>query len=202
MLLRQRRLCQWVRLTNPVLVERLRDIYGLAVSYLPEACNPKWHRPVVPYGTEPVITIAGSIHPTRAALLDRLVGDGVPLRIFGPPIADWVGHPRLRARHEGEYVVGERKSEVFRSGRAVLNNLHPGEFAGMNCRLFEAAGCGALVITEQRTGLEDLFAIGSEVQVFGTYEELLGRIADCLDDPEVGRPIADAASRRAHAAQS
>jgi spore maturation protein CgeB len=128
--------------TNPVLVNRLKAIYGLPVGYLPEACNSTWHVPLVEFGTEPVVVMAGNVHPTRAALLARLVGDGIPLRLYGARIPDWVGHPQLRSLHTGEYIARARKAEVFRSARVVLNNLHPSEFGGTNCRIFEATGSG------------------------------------------------------------
>ncbi len=187
-----------VYLTNGVLVARLAEIYGLPVAYLPEACNSYWHRPRVEYGTERVVVMAGSIHPTRATLLDRLVRDDVPLRIYGPPIPDWVGFPGLRASHTGEYIARKRKAEVFRSARVVLNNLHPAEYGGTNCRLFEATGCGSVVLTEERQGLADCFQIGTEVDVFATYEDLLGKLRSYLDNPEMGRPMSDAAATRSH----
>ncbi len=31
---------------EPLLVQRLRDTVGLPVWYLPQGCNPRWHRPI------------------------------------------------------------------------------------------------------------------------------------------------------------
>ncbi len=38
---------------EPHIVERMKSNLDLPVYYLPEACNPRWHRPLVPAGTEP-----------------------------------------------------------------------------------------------------------------------------------------------------
>jgi spore maturation protein CgeB len=81
---------------------------------------------------------------------------------------------------------------------AVLNNLHPAEDAGMNCRLFEAAASGAVVVTEERVGLRDLFAPGEEVLTFDTYDGLVTTLRGLLGDSAVGLPVADAAASRAH----
>lgn len=187
-----------IYLKNPVLAEDLSRVQGLPVQYMPEAANSSWHRSELPYGTEPVVVMAGNVHPTRALLLDRLLTDGVPLRIYGGPVPAWIDLPQVREAHTGEIIRRERKAEVFRSARAVLNNLHPAESAGTNCRLFEATASGAAVVTEDREGLRELFEPGREVFTFDSYGELLAVLRRLLDSPEVGRPVADAAAARAH----
>ena len=57
---------------------------------------------------------------------------------------------------------------MFRSAAGVLNTMHRGEMAGVNERLFQAAGCGAAVLTEFRPTLPELFAIGDEVLASAT----------------------------------
>jgi spore maturation protein CgeB len=69
----------------------------------------------------------------------------------------------------------------------------------MNCRLFEAAGSGAVVITEDRPVLGDLFKRGTEVLDFRTTDELVDRCRQVLESPEQFTATGDAASVRAHA---
>lgn len=184
-------------LKNPALVRQLSVLQGLPVSYLPEAGNPEWHVPQGEYGTREVIVLAGNVHPTRAVLLDRLIRAGLPLEIYGPPLASWLDFPALRSVHQGRSVTRLEKSAVFRSARVVLNNLHPAEFSGVNCRVFEAAGAGSAILTEERAGFADAFRIGEEVFTFETFEELVDLAGELLRDPEKGRPVADAAAIRA-----
>lgn len=183
---------------NPVLVDRLTSIYGIPATYLPEACNPTWHRSDGNYGTEEVIVLAGNVHPTRAILLDRLVRAGLPLRIYGAPLPRWLDFPALKSVHAGMPVLRDVKAKVFRSARVVLNNLHPAEFAGVNCRVFEAAGSGAVVLTESREGLSELFDVGSELLSFATFDELVEKCEFLLTNQSAGAAIGDAAAKRAH----
>lgn len=182
---------------NPILAKQLTDVYGLPAVYLPEGANPAWHRPLGEYGTSPEIVMAGNIHPTRAILVDRLLAAGVPVRIFGTFPADWIGFPRVRAAHARRYIAREEKSRIFRSAIAVLNNLHPAEFAGANCRLFEATAAGAVVLTESRPGMESLFEYGREVLKFESFDELVAHYHMLVAEPDRGRAIADAAAVRA-----
>jgi spore maturation protein CgeB len=79
----------------------------------------------------------------------------------------------------------------------VLNNLHPAEIYGVNARLFEAAGCGAAILTEFRPTLPDLFEIGTELLAFSNFDELLSQAERLLGDPGLGAKLGDAAALRA-----
>jgi spore maturation protein CgeB len=104
--------------------------------------------------------------------------------------------------HVGRLIVGEEKAQVFRSAAAVLNNLHPAEISGVNARLFEAAGCGAAVLTEYRPALPSLFAIGEEVLAFRDFAELVGHARRLLSEDGLSAKLGDAAAGRAHASHS
>ena len=184
---------------EPALVDRLRSLLTLPVHYLPEACNPGIHRlpETLDAAVAGKVVVVGNLHPIRARLLERLSADGVPLAIYGNP-RDKERNPSLARFHTGSYVRGVAKSAVFRSAAAVLNNLHPAEIDGMNCRLFEATASGGAVISEWRRELPKLFDIGSEVLAFENYDELLERLRFAIEHPEEMRTLGDAASRRAH----
>ncbi|MGR6899882.1 CgeB family protein [Glutamicibacter sp. BSL13] len=181
---------------NPLLVEQLTDVYGIRAAYLPEGANPNWHQPIGEYGTDIRITVAGNLYPTRALLLDRLLAEGVPLRIFGAPLPSWIDLPRIRAAHMNYSITREEKSQIFRSSVAVLNNLHPAEFAGSNCRLFEAAASGAVVLTEPRPGMDKLFEYDNEIVPFQSFEGLLDAYRRLVEEPDYARNIANRAARR------
>lgn len=180
------------------LVDRLRAVLDLPLFYLPEACHPRWHRPMVTAGTEPYLVIAGNMYPSRIRVLERLLAKGIPLRLYGPGFPRWVGPTPLRDVHVGRCVFLEDKARVFRSAAAVLNTLHPAEVNGVNARLFEAAGCGAAVLTEFRPALSELFAIGDEVLAFRDFGELMDQAGRLLSEGGLTAEIGDAAARRAH----
>jgi len=184
---------------EPHLVERLRANLGLPVYYLPEACNPRWHRPLTPAGTEPYLVTAGNMYASRVRLLERLIAKGVPLRLYGAGFPRWLGESTARQAHVGRYLSREDKAAVFRSAAGVLNNIHPAEVAGVNARLFEAAGCGAAVLTEFRPSLPQLFTTGTEVLAYSDFDELVDQAGRLLSEPGLTARLGDAAARRAHA---
>jgi spore maturation protein CgeB len=183
---------------EPHVVARLRALLDLPLFYLPEACNPLLHRPAAAPGTEPYLVIAGNMYPSRIRLLERLQAKGVPLRLYGPGFPRWAGQTPLRDVHAGRVILGEEKARVFRSAVAVLNTLHPSEIAGVNCRLFEAAGCGAAVLTEFRPSLPDLFRVGEEVLAFRDFDDLVAQATRLLSEPGLSASLGDAAAAHAH----
>ena len=183
---------------EPLLTDRLRAMLDLPVYYLPEACNPRWHRPVVPAGTEPCLVIAGSMYPSRVRLLDRLIAKGIPLRLYGGGFPRWIGETACRAVHTGRYIAREEKARVFRSAAGVLNTMNLAEVNGVNARLFEAAGCGAAVLTDFRSTVPELFEVGKEVLVFHDFDDLVEQATRLLSERGLTARLGDAATQRAH----
>jgi hypothetical protein len=183
---------------EPHIVELLRAHLGLPAYYLPEACNPRWHRPSGLAGTEPYLVVAGTMYPVRVRLLERLMAKGIPLKLYGVGIPRWVGESPTRAALAGRYVSREDKARVFRSAAGVLNTMHPGEVAGVNGRLFQAAGCGAAVLSEFRPKLPEVFALDDEVLAFRDFDELVDQATRLLNETGLTARLGDAAARRAH----
>ena len=183
---------------EPFIVERLRANLDLPAYYLPQACNPRWHRPMLPAGTEPFLVVAGNMYPTRVRLLEQLIAKDIPLKVYGNGIPRWVGETSVRAAHTGRYVTREEKSRVFRSAAGVLNTMHPAEVAGVNLRLFEAAGCGAAVLTESRRTVPELFDVDNEIVVYRDFDELVEQATRLVNEAGLTARLGDAATRRAH----
>jgi spore maturation protein CgeB len=181
---------------DPLLVRRLSDMLDLPAHYLPEACNPSRHRSPTAAPELPYVVFVGNVYAARARLVGQLLDRGVDLRIYGPRIPRWLSDPRLGRHHAGRYLVGAEKAAVFRGARAVVNALHPAEMQSVNCRLFEAAGCGATVLCERRDSLSALFDEDREVLAFSTFDELVARIKQCEDDPAAALAVGDAAAAR------
>lgn len=183
---------------EPHIVNNLRATLDLPVYYLPECCNPRWHRPMVDAGTEPYLVIAGNMYASRVRLLERLVAKGIPLRLYGGGFPRWLGETSIRRAHTGRYITREEKARVFRSATGVLNTMHLSEVAGVNARLFEAAGCGAAVLTDSRPTVAELFSIGHEVLVFDDFDSLVDQAIRLLEETGLTSHLGDAAARRAH----
>jgi len=186
---------------EPSLVERLTATLGLPVSYLPEACNPHWHRSDESQGVDPVVVVAGGMYPSRLLLLERLIAADVPLAIYGGIFPRWVSdHPAMQ-HHTGRYIARQQKADVFRRAAAVLNNLHPGEVDGVNCRLFEATGSGAVVLAEHRSEVDNLFE-ADELLTWSDFDELVHLARTAVAASGTLAEVGDKAALRAHADHS
>ncbi len=133
------------------------------------------------------------MYPSRVRLLDRLIAKGIPLRLYGGGFPRWIGETPARAVHTGRYVAREEKARVFRSAAGVLNTMHPSEVNGVNARLFEAAGCGAAVLTEFRPTVPELFAVGKEILVFHDFDDLVEQAIRLLSERGLTAQLGDAA---------
>lgn len=184
---------------EPHLVERSQALLDAPVEYLPEACNPAWHRiPHPEVASDPCVLVVGNMYAFRVRLLERLARAGLPLKIFGPPWARWLRSPALEPMYTGRYVSRKEKARVFRSASVVLNSLHPAEVNGLNCRLFEAAACGGTLLTEYRPALGCCFEIGREVLAYDGFDDLVDKARWLLENRDAGKSLGNAAAARAH----
>jgi hypothetical protein len=182
-------------------VRYYRSILGLNAHFLPEACNPRWHKPEGRPGeghAEPTVLVAGNLYATRFVLLRELIRRGIGVELYGPPPPRWLPtEPRL-ARTRG-YLAHQEKARAFRAAPIVLNSLASHEGDGLNCRLFEAAGCGAVVLTEWRARLPDFFEEPAEVSSYRTFDELVAQVKSlCKLDADARGRLGEAAASRAH----
>lgn len=181
---------------EPALVRKIAEYSDLKVHLLPEACLPDIHRPIESNALQHV-SVIGNVHPVRVRLLQKLINDGIPLKIYGRYSRFNRQVEIFRSFHSHEYLTGASKSLVMRNSVAVLNNLHPGEIEGCNKRLFEAASCGAAVVTESKLELGKYFDETSEVFSFSNYNELLYHLRNLFKDSQIGRDRGDKARIRA-----
>ena len=171
--------------------------------YLPEACNPRMHRPIElsaadreTYGCD--IMIAGTLYYYRQEILRQLVqqSQGIQLKIWGSR-PDWL-LDRLPGLHMGRYVHGDDKVRAALSAKICLNTLHFGEVNALNCRAFELAGCGGFQMVTRVPTLAEHFEPEVEVVTFGSVEELIEKSAYYLRNPEAAAAIAERGRLRAH----
>jgi spore maturation protein CgeB len=188
--------------TDTAIVDRYRRTLGLNAFFLPEACNPRWHRPLGDLAgpQPPSVLVAGNVYATRFVLLRELLRRGIEVTIYGGAWARWLpSDPELRHRYTGSYLAREDKARAFRSACVVLNSLSPQEGDGLNCRLFEATACGSIVLTEWRDRLPDFFEMPDEVRSYRDLDQLVAEVnaLAALSARERGA-IASAAYQRAH----
>lgn len=102
----------------------------------------------------------------------------------------------LRERHHGD-VWGLEMYRVLRRAAVVLNRHIDvaGPFAN-NMRLYESTGVGALLLTDRKRNLSDLFEPDVEVATYGSTEECIDVAGRLLADSDARSEIAKAGQRR------
>jgi spore maturation protein CgeB len=185
---------------DPYMARTFRDKLGINAHYLPEGCNPLWHQrvelsPADRLKYECDLTTASNMYYYRARMLEMF--QDYDLKIWGLSYPSWLSSP-LRRHFPGVYITEGEKAKAFNAAKIVLNTMHYAEIEGVNCRLFEIAGCGAFQIADWKPGLADLFEPEREIATFRTREELKEKVDYYLERPEERKAIADRAYAHAH----
>lgn len=190
---------------EPYIVRRLNaDFPTRNFYYLPECCNPIVHKV---YEPEPGshekftcdITTAGNLYANRIAFFEQLADMHLDIRIWGNPASRWMNVSAIRQYLKNEYVIEKQKSFAFGLARIVLNNLHPCEVEGINCRAFEIPAMGGFQLINWREGLADLLEPGEEVVAFHDMADLKDKIRFYLGNESERNRIRQNGLRRAHA---
>lgn len=186
---------------DPYVVYRLNQMLSSSIYYLPECCNPRYHKPcelsprdAETYGCD--VATAGNMYPYRAAFFRQL--KEYEVKIWGNPPPLWMDVSSIGPMLQGRYVSNEEKSKAFRAAKIVVNNLHPAEVWGINARAFEIAGAGGFQLLDERIGIDQLFEDGRELVTFSSMDDLKDKIDYYLEREEERSEIADRGQKRAH----
>lgn len=180
-----------------------RMVRSTRFHYLPEACNPRTHRPLAltdkdreVYGCD--VMIAGTLYYYRQEIIRPIIDnlDGIDIKIWGTR-PDWL-LDRMPGRYMGRYVFGDDKVRATLSAKICLNTLHFAEVNSLNCRAFELAGCGGFQLVTRVPVLAEHFEPEVEVATFGTVDELLEKTVYYLRNPAAALAIAERGRVRAH----
>lgn len=189
---------------DPYVVNVLTEQYNLHdVFYLPECCNPLFHKPIELttndleyYGCD--ITTYGSPHNIRSSFFSQLTGLNYLIKIWGHQTPIWLNDKIIEALYTGVYVFNESKAKAVLASKINLNTLLPTEIYGLNARAFEIAGIGGFQMIHWRAGLEELFEDGKEIVSFNTFDELIEKIKYYFNKPEERNAIAKAGQIKAY----
>jgi spore maturation protein CgeB len=137
----------------------------------------------------------GRSHRNAVPLLERLCRE-TPIRIYGYGAEDLPAGSAIRTRYEKE-VWGLDMYRVLARSKITLNrHISVAESNANNMRLYEATGMGAMLLTDQKDNLKDLFEPGREVETYSDPDEAAAKILALLRDPERRAAIAAAGQAR------
>lgn len=180
----------------PNLVDEFRTA-GIPAEWLPLAFEPalvdKVHTGTRDVGTSFVGSL--SRHHAARLLLLREVAGSVDLDIW---TADWASRNLADMRASLHSPVwGREMYEVLRRSRATINtHIDVADGYANNLRLYEATGMGALLITDAKRNLGDLFEVGLEVITYRDARECADLIAHFTSHPDEAARIAEAGQKR------
>jgi len=186
---------------DPYLTWRIKNDFNLNVYYLPECCNPKYHRIVElnendlrKYKCE--LCTAGNLYSARVLLFSNLTEYDV--KIWGNPPPFWMNTREIKNMVQNKFVSNLEKAKAFSAAKIVINNLHPAEIWGVNVRTFEIPACGGFELVSKRKGLNQLFEDGREVISFNSLPDLKEKINYYLNNELERKKIASAGYIKAH----
>lgn len=181
----------------PHFVRRFQQI-GIAAHYMPLSFEPRILQRLQGNERPYPVTFVGGIsnaHAERKEFLHKL-SKLTPIDFFGYGVECMPENSPLRKRYHGQ-AWGMQMFSVFRSSLITINHhIDVAEDCANNMRLFEATGCGALLITDHKNNLNELFEIGTEVIAYNSPQECADLVKYYLENPEQAYEIAQAGQAR------
>ena len=144
------------------------------------------------------LSFVGSLSPEhgdRISLLEKLA-QSLPLKVWGSGIERLPSSSPLHKVYQGE-AWGRTMYQVLSRSRITLN--HHIDLAGSyanNMRLYEATGAGALLLTDSKKNLGEIFVPGREVAAYDNADDCIARIRHFLSHEEERAAIAAAGQAR------
>jgi spore maturation protein CgeB len=120
----------------------------------------------------------------------------MPIEFFGYKTEEWPPSSPIRQRYNGE-AWGLDMYRALASSRVTLNrHTDPAEDHANNMRLYEATGVGALVLTDAKIDLHELFEPGRELVTYENEDELVERAQYLLGHEDERAAVARAGQER------
>jgi len=137
-----------------------------------------------------------SRHHGKALPMLEYLARSTPIEFFGYGADSLSRSSPIVPRHNGE-VWGLEMYRALARSRVTLNrHINVAENNANNMRLYEATGVGALLITDRKDNLGELFEVGKEVVAYASPEEAAEKIRYYIAHPEEARAIARAGQAR------
>jgi hypothetical protein len=187
----------------PHFVPRLRAL-GVKSEYFRIGFDPRILEEIGGERRDVPVSFVGGIsrnHGGAIPILEYLARN-TPIEFFGYGAGTLDPASPIRARHHGEVWGMEMYRALARSRLTVNRHIDVAEGFANNMRLYEATGTGALLITDRKQNLGELFREGAEVVAYSSAPEAAEQITYYLEHPEEARQIADAGQRRTLAEHS
>ncbi|MGA9762562.1 MAG: glycosyltransferase [Gaiellaceae bacterium] len=189
--------CDLILTSFPHFVDRFRSL-GIGSEYLKigfeSSLRERLTRLPATYGAVFVGGIA-DVHAEGTATLEKVAAE-IELDTWGYGFENLPEGSALRKRFHGE-AWGLEMYDVFFNSKIVVNrHSSAAENFANNMRLYEATGAGAMLLTDEKDNLGELFDVGSEVVAYGDADDLIEKIRYYLAHDQERLAIARAGQER------
>lgn len=181
----------------PHFVETFRR-QGLVAYYQPLAFDPRVLERLGNHRRDHALTFVGGVSSAHKGRFDLLtaLAKSTPMHFWGYGTQALTQHGVETSRLHGD-VWGLDMFAVLAESRITLNHhIDVAQSNANNMRLFEATGCGALLVTDYKDNLSDLFDIGSEIVAYRSMTECADLIQYYLTHPDEAAAIAERGQAR------
>jgi spore maturation protein CgeB len=181
----------------PHYVDRFRA-RGIASEYFRIGFDPVVLQDIGAVTRDIACSFVGGISPSHAGRLNLLehLARETDISFYGYGADSLAASSPIRSRHHGEAWSLDMYRYLARS-RVTLNvHIDAAENNANNMRLYEATGCGALLVTDQKDNLAELFEPGKEIVTYGSPDEAVEKIRYYTSHPEEASAIAAAGQQR------
>jgi hypothetical protein len=181
-------------------VAELRALGARDVLFVDNAYDPATHRPIDlspddrrRYGAD--VGFVGQYERERAETMDRLAGEGIDVRVWGP---SWDGFrprsPRLVAHDT--MLGGLEYAKAINAAKINLGFLRKVNRDLQTTRSIEIPACGGFLLAERTDEHLRLFEEGREAEFFSDFDELLRKCRHYLAHDDERARIAAAGRAR------
>jgi hypothetical protein len=161
----------------PHFVKKFRDT-GINAEYLKIAFEPRILEQIKGYDRKYDCTFIGGVtesHRAGTTLLEK-VAEKVEIDFWGYGAELLSRNSPILRKYHGEAWGREMYKLLAQSKITINRHIDVAENYANNMRLYEATGMGAMLITDYKDNLNELFEIGREVVAYRNIEELIGLI--------------------------
>ena len=167
---------------DPFIVDFMRNKMKLNAFYLPEALNPRVHKPVLIKDRSQLedeigidVSAFGTMYPYRANMISQIVKANINVSLFGVKDKKYPKN-EIEKNFRNEYITGDRKAEVLYGSKIVFNNFHYAEVESVNVKLFEIYGIGGFQICDYKPTLDEYTKVEAKKFTYKTIDDAIDLI--------------------------
>jgi spore maturation protein CgeB len=180
---------------DPYIVDFMIKKMRLNAYYLPEAFNPRIHKPIekdrllLENDVNIDVVAFGTMYPYRANMISALINSGIDVALFGVPDKRFP-KKEITEHFRNEYITGQRKAEILYGSKIVFNNFHYAEIQSANVKYFEINGIGGFQICDYKPILGEYSKIDVHKYTYRSLDEAIELIKYYLPRAEERHQLA------------